>query len=280
MTIKEICKGKTFIIAEIGINHNGDINIAKKLIDIAVDCGCDAVKFQKRTINLVYTEAELNQKRRTPFGTLNLHLKEALEFNNDQYRQIDEHCKKRKILWSASCWDEKSWYFINKFKVPFLKIPSALLTNDCLLKDAKKFKKPIILSTGMSTIKQIDHAIQVLGKKNIVLMHSTGTYPTLPEEVNLKMITTLQKRYKIPIGYSGHELDILVSVLAVALGARAIEKHITLDRKMWGSDQNSSIEPDELKRMVQLIREAEFLLGDGKKKIYPREIPIIKKLRR
>lgn len=280
MTIKEIFKNKALIVAEIGINHNGDIKIAKKLIDIAIDCGCNVVKFQKRTVDLVYTEEELNQERQTLFGDLNRHLKYGLEFDIDEYCQIDKYCQKKDILWFASCWDQKSCDFICQFNVPFLKIPSALLTNDFLLRYAKKFNKPIILSTGMSTLKQIDCAVKILGKKNIILMHSTSAYPTYPEEVNLKMITTLKKRYKTPVGYSGHELNVFVPALAVALGACVIEKHITLDRRMWGSDQSSSIEPEELKRTVEYIRQTELLLGDGKKRIYPREIPIMKKLRR
>jgi len=280
MDIKDIIYDKTFIIAEIGINHNGDIGVAHKLIDIAADHGCDCVKFQKRTISLVYTKEELQQERKSRFGILNKHLKEGLEFGIKEYIQIDKHCKKRKILWSASCWDYKSYDFINRFNVPFFKIPSALLTNDLLLKYAKSLNKPIIISSGMSTLKQIDHAIKILGKKNVILMHSTSTYPTFLEEINLKMIYVLQKRYNIPIGYSSHEMNSSVPMISVAMGACVIERHVTLDRSMWGSDQHFSINPSELKNMVVSIRDLEIILGDGKKKVYPREIPIMKKLRK
>jgi N-acetylneuraminate synthase len=270
----------TFITAEIGINHNGDINIAKKLIDIAKEAGCDAVKFQKRTIDVVYTKEELSKARESPFGTTNGELKRALEFDAVQYKLIDQYCKEKDILWYASPWDEGSVDFLASFNVPTYKIASASLTDDGLLKHIRSKEKPVILSTGMSTMEQIDHAVSILGTDDILLMHTTSTYPSKTEELNLRSIETLKKQYNVPVGYSGHEVGVVPSVISVVLGACAVERHITLDRAMWGSDQAASLEPQGLERMVRDIRQVPILLGDGNKIVFDSEVPIIKKLRR
>lgn len=269
-----------YIIAEIGINHNGSVEIAKKLIDAAVHAGCDAVKFQKRTVELVYTPEELAKSRENPFGPTNGDLKRGLEFGLEQYRQIDSYCKTKGIPWFASCWDEKSIDFIRQFDPPCYKIASASITDDSLLKKHKKEGKPIIVSTGMSDLKIIEHAADVLGTDELVIMHCTSTYPSSPEELNLKGIHTLMTKYDVPIGYSGHEVGLYTSLAAVVLGACVIERHITLDRSMWGSDQSASVEPVGLQRLVADIRNWEIARGDGHIKIYDSEIPIMKKLRR
>ncbi len=269
-----------FVIAEIGINHNGDMAIAKKLIDAAVSCGCDAVKFQKRTVDVVYTKEELARPRENPFGATNGDLKRGLEFSEKQYKEIDAYCKEKKILWTASCWDEGSVDFMEKFAPPFYKIASASLTDDKLLAHHKKTGRPVILSTGMSTLEQIDHAVEVLGKENLVVLHCTSTYPSKLEELNLNVIPVLAARYGIPIGYSGHEVGLSPSFAAAVLGACVIERHITLDRAMWGSDQAASIEPQGFERLVRDIRVWETVRGDGVKRVYDSEKPIIEKLRR
>jgi N-acetylneuraminate synthase len=225
-----------FITAEIGINHNGDINIAKKLIDVAVSAGCDAVKFQKRTIELVYTPEELAKPRESPFGKTNGDLKRALEFGEKEYAEIDRYCKEKGILWFASPWDVKSVDFLEKFDVPCHKVASAMLTDDELLKKIKATGKPVILSTGMSTQEQIRHAVQVLGEDNLVLLHCTSTYPCSDEELNLKVIQWLRDNFTCPVGYSGHEVGVYSSLVAVLLGACMIERHITLDRAMFESE--------------------------------------------
>jgi N-acetylneuraminate synthase len=269
-----------YIVAEIGINHNGDINIAKKLIDLAAFGGCDAVKFQKRTIDVVYTSEELAKPRESPFGETNGDLKYGLEFGLDEYREIDNYCKGKKITWFASCWDEDSVDFIAQFDVPCYKIASASLTDDNLLRYTKAKGKPIIMSTGMSTLDQIDHAVDVLGKDGLIILHTTSTYPAFYEELNLSVIPALKKRYDVPVGYSGHETGIASSSAAVALGACVVERHITLDRAMWGSDQAASLGPSGIIKMVNEIRLVESSLGDGIKRVVEREEPIIKKLRR
>lgn len=269
-----------FIIAEIGINHNGDVKIAKKLIDVAVEAGCDAVKFQKRTIDIVYTKEELERPRETPFGTTNGDLKRGLEFGKDQYKEIDKYCKQKGIMWFASCWDEQSVDFIDEFNPPCYKIASASLTDDALLKYTRDKGKPIILSTGMSTTEQIEHAVKVLARDDIIILHCTSTYPSKLEELNINVIHTLKKKYNYPIGYSGHEVGVPSSVVAAAVGACVIERHITLDRAMWGSDQAASLEPHGLEKLVEEIRELSTTLGDGVKKVYDSELPIIEKLRR
>ncbi|MEJ5239524.1 MAG: N-acetylneuraminate synthase family protein [Limisphaera sp.] len=269
-----------FIIAEIGINHNGDLEIARRLIDAAVNAGCDAVKFQKRTVEVVYTAEELAKPRENPFGPTNGDLKRGLEFGLAQYREIDRYCKQRGILWFASCWDEASVDFIEQFQPPCYKIASACLTDDGLLRHHRRYGRPIILSTGMSTLEQVDHAVEVLGRENLMLMHTNSTYPSKIEELNLRTLQTLSQRYGVPVGYSGHEVGLAPSVGAVALGACAIERHITLDRAMWGSDQAASVEPQGFERLVKDIRAVEKAMGDGVKRVYESEIPVMKKLRR
>ena len=269
-----------FIIAEIGINHNGSVDLAKKMIDIAVTTGCDAVKFQKRTIDVVYTKEELAKERKSVFGNTNGDLKRGLEFGEKEYKEIDEYCKQKGIMWFASCWDENSVDFIEEFNPPCYKIASACLTDDNLLKYTKSKNKPILLSTGMSTTEEIEHAISILGEDNLILMHCTSTYPSNADEMNLRVIENWKKKYPFPIGYSGHERGITPSVLAVAMGADVVERHITIDRTNWGSDQAASLETAGLYHMVRDIRQTPILLGDGKKIVYPRELPIIDKLRR
>ena len=269
-----------FIIAEIGINHNGSVALAKKMIDIAVTTGCDAVKFQKRTVDVVYTKEELAKERNSVFGTTNGDLKRGLEFGYEQYKEIDRYCKERGILWFASCWDEQSVDFIEQFDPPCYKIASASLTDDKLLKYTKSKGKPILLSTGMSTMEEIKHAVDVLGKDNLVIYHCTSTYPSNAEETNLRAIDSFKQIFNCPIGYSGHERGVTPSVLAVALGANSVERHITVDRTNWGSDQAASLEMAGLSHMVRDIRQVPALLGDGNKIVYPRELPIIDKLRR
>lgn len=272
---------KTYVIAEIGINHNGSLDIAKQLIDASVECGCDAVKFQKRTIEVVYTSEELAKPRENPFGPTNGDLKRGLEFGYEEYSELDRYCKEKGIDWFASCWDEGAVDFIEQFNPPCYKIASASLTDDNLLKHHRKFGRPIILSTGMADMALIEHAVEVLGEKELIILHCTSTYPSKPEELNLKGIQTLLEKYPdVPIGYSGHEVGLSTTVAAVVLGACAVERHITLDRSMWGSDQAASVEPQGFKRMVRDIRTIEESMGDGVVKIYESEMPIITKLRR
>ena len=270
----------TFIVAEIGINHNGDLTLAKKLIDMAVFAGCDAVKFQKRTIELVYTPEELAKERESPFGTTNGDLKRGLEFGEKEYQEIDRYCKERGIIWFASPWDVRSVDFLEKFNVPCYKIASPCLTDDELLKYVKSKGKPIILSTGMSTEEEIKRAVKILGEKNLVVLHCTSTYPSKLEELNLKVIHWLKKEFNCPVGYSGHETGIVEPVMAVVLGACAVEKHITLDRAMWGSDHAASLEPNGLNRLVRDIRNLPICLGNGEKRVFESEIPILQKLRK
>ncbi len=269
-----------YVIAEIGINHNGDIDIAKRLIDLAKLSGCNAVKFQKRTIDVVYKPEELAAPRENPFGNTNGDLKYGLEFELEEYREIDRYCKEKNIPWFASCWDEGSVDFIDQFDTPCYKIASASLTDDGLLRHTRSKEKPIILSTGMSTVEQIDHAVEVLGKNDLVILHATSTYPAYYEEINLAVIPALRQRYSLPVGYSGHETGIPSSVAAVALGACVVERHITLDRAMWGSDQAASLGPSGIIKMISEIRLVESAMGDGVKRVIEREMPIIKKLRR
>jgi N-acetylneuraminate synthase len=269
-----------FVIAEIGINHNGDIDLAKRLISVAVGAGCDAVKFQKRTIDVVYSAEELAKSRENPFGPTNGDLKYGLEFEQEEYEEIDAFCKSVKMTWFASPWDEQSVDFLEQFHPPVYKIASASLTDDHLLKHIRKTGKPIILSTGMSTYEEIDHAVDVLGNGDLILMHATSTYPANYDELNLRAIPTMAARYGVPVGYSGHETGIPTSVCAAALGACCVERHITMDRASWGSDQAASLEPNGITRLVRDIRLWEQSKGDGIKRVYEREVPIIKKLRR
>jgi N-acetylneuraminate synthase len=269
-----------FVVAEIGINHNGSVDTAKKLIDAAVLAGCDAVKFQKRTVDVVYTQEELAKPRENPFGPTNGDLKRGLEFGEKEYSEIDSYCKEKGILWFVSCWDEGSVDFMEKFNPPCYKIASASLTDDDLLKHHRKTGRPIIISTGMSTLEQIDHAVEILGSENLIILHCTSTYPSQVEELNLKAIETLAARYGVPIGYSGHEVGLAPSVAAAAMGACMLERHITLDRAMWGSDQAASVEWQGFWRLVKDVRAIEKAMGDGVKRLYDSEVPVMQKLRR
>jgi N-acetylneuraminate synthase len=269
-----------YVIAEIGINHNGDLEIAQKLIDAAVASGADAVKFQKRTVDVVYSPEELARPRESPFGTTNGDLKRGLEFGQREYEAIDRHCREAGIAWFASCWDEASVDFIERFEPVCYKIASACVTDDALLRHHRRYKRPLIASTGMCDAAKIEHAVQVLGTDDLILLHTTSTYPTDPKELNLRAIVTLADRYPVPVGYSGHEVGLQTSAAAVALGACVIERHITLDRSMWGSDQAASVEPQGFARLVRDIRAIEAALGDGQLRIYDSEVPIMKKLRR
>ena len=270
-----------FVIAEIGINHNGDLALAKQLIDASKEAGADAVKFQKRTVDVVYSSEELARPRENPFGSTNADLKRGLEFGKDEYEEIDRYCKERGILWCASCWDEESVDFVEQFNPPCYKIASACLTDDGLLRHHHKTGRPIILSTGMSTMEQIRHAVRVLDTDDLVILHCTSTYPSKPEELNLLAIRTMAKEFpNHAIGYSGHEVGLQTTVAAVALGACVVERHITMDRAMWGSDQSASVEPQGFHRMVRDIRAVEAAMGDGVKRVYEAERPIIAKLRR
>ncbi|MBN2142805.1 N-acetylneuraminate synthase family protein [Candidatus Woesearchaeota archaeon] len=269
-----------FVIAEIGINHNGSLDTAKKLIDMAVEVGCDAVKFQKRTVEDVYTKEELEKPRENPFGPTNGHLKRGLEFGEKEYKEIDAYCKKKGILWFASPWDLKSVDFLEKFDVPCYKIASATLTDKELLKKIKATGKPVILSTGMSTMQQIKAAVDLLGEQNLVLLHCTSTYPSQHHEQDLHMIRTHRKFFNCPIGFSGHEQGLEPTLAAIALGACVVERHITLDRSMWGSDQAASLEKDGISRICRFVRNFPIYLGSTRKRVHDSEVPIQQKLRK
>ncbi|PIE62660.1 MAG: N-acetylneuraminate synthase [Desulfobacter postgatei] len=269
-----------FIVAEIGINHNGDIEIARKLIAKAKDSGCNAVKFQKRTIDVVYSSEELAMHRETPFGSTNGDLKRGLEFSFKDYQKIDQYCKQLDLIWFASPWDEASVDFLESFNVPCHKVAAAGLTDAGLLKKIKSTGKPVLLSTGMSELDEIDKAVNILGTDNLLLFHCVSLYPAPPDKVNLRAISTLGERYNIPIGYSGHELDTVISAAAVAMGAVAVERHFTLDRNMWGSDHKASIMPFEMAEMVKNIRLIEQAFGTSEIHCLPEEIPVKQKLRR
>jgi N-acetylneuraminate synthase len=269
-----------YVVAEIGINHNGSVDLARRLIGVAAAAGCNAVKFQKRTVEVVYTAEELAKPRESPFGDTNGALKRGLEFGRAQYEEIDAYCKSLNICWFASCWDERSVDFIARFDVPCFKIASACLTDDDLLRYTRAAGKPLILSTGMSTLEEIDHAVEVLGSRDLVLLHACSAYPAYYDELNLRMIPALRERYGVPVGYSGHETGIPSSVAAVVLGACCVERHITIDRALWGSDHAASLEPNGITRLVRDIRLVEQALGDGVKRIVEREYPVMQKLRR
>jgi N-acetylneuraminate synthase len=269
-----------YVIAEIGINHNGNVDLAKRLVSVAAAAGCDAVKFQKRTVDVVYTAKELATPRENPFGTTNGDLKRGLEFGAEDYAELAAFCKSLKIDWFVSPWDEASVDLIEEFNPPVYKIASASLTDDNLLRYVRKTGKPVIASTGMSTYAEIDHAVEVLGKEDLILMHTTSTYPAKYEQLNLRAIPNMIERYGVPVGYSGHETGIPTSVAAYVLGACCVERHITMDRAMWGSDQAASLEPNGISRLVRDIRLCEQSMGDGIKRVYEDEIPVMKKLRR
>jgi len=271
-----------FFTAEIGINHNGDLDIAKKLIDVAIEAGCDAVKFQKRTVENVYSKEVLDTPRESPWGKTTREQKLGLEFGKDEYDAIDQHCKKKNIEWYASSWDIDSQLFLQNYNLQHNKVASAMLTNHKLLEVIAKERKYTFISTGMSTMDEIRDAVRVFKKNDcpFSLQHSNSSYPMKEEEANLNCITTLQKEFKCDVGYSGHEtVGYLICICAIMLGATSIERHITFDRSMYGSDQAASLEPQGLKRVVNDIRRIESILGDGVKKIWPSEIPVMKKLR-
>lgn len=271
-----------FIVAEIGINHNGDVEIAKKLIDAASQANCNAVKFQKRTPEICVPEDQKDLERETPWGRLTyLEYRHRVEFGRQEYEIIDGYCREKGILWSASCWDLDSLSFMEQFAPPFHKVPSALLTDEALLDAYVQTGRSLIVSTGMSTLEEIDHAAALLDDRvPWMLLQCTSTYPVNHSEINLRAMDTLRKRYGRPVGYSGHEVGLQVSIAAAALGANVIERHITLDRAMWGSDQAASVEPYGLQRLVRDIRVVEMALGDGVKRLYESELPARRKLRR
>lgn len=270
-----------YVLAEIGVNHNGDLTIARKLISAAAAAGCDAVKFQKRTPELCVPPDQRDILRETPWGTMTyMQYRCKVEFGHAEYTEIDRCCRDFKIDWLASCWDQTSVDFMAAFNPCCFKIASASLTDDALLRHHRQYGKPIILSTGMSSLAQIDHAVEVLGTKDLLLLHCNSTYPAKQEELNLRCIMTLKERYQVPIGYSGHEVGLATTVAAANLGACMVERHITLDRAMWGSDQAASVEPHGLARLVRDIRACELAMGDGVKKVYDSERPVMKKLRR
>jgi N-acetylneuraminate synthase len=271
-----------YVIAEIGINHNGDLSIAKQMIDAAVHAGVEAVKFQKRTPEISTPPEQQKQMRETPWGYITyLDYRNRVEFDEDQYCEIDRYCKSKGIAWMVSVWDEASVDFMEKFDTPAYKIPSASLTDLGLIRKARASGKPIILSSGMSTMEQIQKGVAAAGEKDLVLMHCTSTYPCEPEQLNLKMIETLRHKFpNVPIGYSGHEVGLVPSTIAVALGACMVERHLTLDRAMWGSDQAASVEPGGFERLVKYLRVTEASLGDGVKKVYESEKASMMRLRR
>ena len=271
----------TYIVAEIGINHNGEVEIAKRLMDAARHAGVDAVKFHKRTPELATPLEQQNVMRETPWGYITyLDYRRKMEFGLEQYREIDTYARKIGITWFVSVWDEPSVDFMETFDPVTYKVPSAALTDHGLLKKLHATGRPVILSTGMSTIDQIRSAVPYLDMDNLVICHTTSAYPCDPEELNLRMVETLRKEYSCPIGYSGHEVGLVPSAVAVALGAALVERHITLDRAMWGSDQAASVEPGGFERLVKYVRVTEQSLGDGIKKVYESEISSMKKLRR
>lgn len=271
----------TYIIAEIGINHNGDLETAKKLIDVAVLAGCDAVKFQKRTPELCVPRDQWDIPRESPWGCLSyIEYKKRIEFGPEEYKEIDRYCSEKGIAWFASCWDEPSVDFIEQFNPACYKIASASLTDDNLLKHINERGRPMILSTGMSTMDEIRHAVSILDKDRLLIAHCTSTYPCKPEQLNLRVIQTLKQEFNCPVGYSGHEVGLQTTLAAVVLGACFVERHITLDRAMWGSDHAASVEPGGLTRLVRDIRVIEAGMGDGVKQVYDDEIPIRKKLRK
>jgi N-acetylneuraminate synthase len=271
----------TYVVAEIGINHNGDLDLARRLIDAAAHAGVDAVKFQKRTPEVSVPADQRQMKRETPWGYITyLDYRHRVEFGEAAYRTIERHCLEREVDWFASVWDEPSVDFLDAFDPIAYKIPSAALTDGGLLRHVKAKGRPVILSTGMSTMEEIERAVAILGTEKLILMHATSTYPCDPEELNLRMIPALRHRFPCPVGYSGHEVGLIPSVVAVSLGACLVERHITLDRAMWGTDQAASVEPGGFERLVKYIRVTESSLGDGIKRVYDSEQPSLRRLRR
>jgi N-acetylneuraminate synthase len=271
----------TYIVAEIGINHNGSLDIAKRLIDAAANAKCDAVKFQKRTPELCVPPQQRNQMRETPWGVMSyLDYRDRVEFGLEEYEILSQHCRSLSIDWFTSCWDESAVDFMEWFEPIGYKIPSAALTDNALLRRFRQTGRPLILSTGMSTMCQIEEAVEQLGTENLLITHATSTYPCPLHELNLRMIETIRSRFHCVVGYSGHEVGLATTLAAVCLGANLIERHITLDRAMWGTDQAASVEPRGLERLVQYIRDVEFAMGDGVKTVYESEQAVMKKLRR
>jgi N-acetylneuraminate synthase len=270
-----------YVIAEIGLNHNGDLDIAKKLIEVAAKAGAQAVKFQKRSPEISTPEHMKNTPRETPWGTMTyLEYRYRVEFGKEEYLEISDFCRTLGLDWFASPWDEPSVEFLEDIDVTMYKVASASLTDHGLLKKIRETNKPTILSTGMSTMNQIEEAVEILGKDNLILLHATSTYPLPPEEANLRMIQTLKDFFQVPVGYSGHEPGLQISIAAVALGAEVIERHITLDRTMWGSDHSASLEPEGFTKLIRDIRIIEAALGDGVKQVFPGELAPLSKLRR
>ena len=270
-----------YIVAEIGINHNGDMSICKKLIDIAIDVGCDAVKFQKRDIDSVYTQEFLDSKRESPWGTSQREQKQGLEFSLNDYEEINRYCKSKNIDWFASAWDLNSQEFLKQFNCKFNKIASAMIVYEDLLRVVAKEGKHTFISTGMTTYDDIDKAVEIFREEkcSFELMHTISTYPMKDENANLKMIKTLSAKFGCNVGYSGHETGIAISIAASALGITSLERHITLDRAMYGSDQSASLEPAGLRQLVGAVRKCEIALGDGVKKTIDAETPIAENLR-
>jgi N-acetylneuraminate synthase (EC 2.5.1.56) len=270
-----------YIIAEIGINHNGSLDFARQMILAAQQAGVDAVKFQKRTPELCVPEHQRSQMRETPWGYITyLDYRYKVEFGQEDYQEIDRYCKELGIAWLASSWDIPSVEFMEQFNPPAHKIPSALLTDHALLRAYRATGRPLILSTGMSTLDEIKESVALLGEENLILCHTTSSYPCPPDELNLRMVQTLRGMFNCPVGYSGHEVGLVPSAVAVALGACLVERHITLDRAMWGSDQSASVEPQGIERLVKYIRVTEQALGDGVKQVYDSEKSSLSKLRR
>ena len=268
------------VFAEIGINHGGKVELAKKLVDVAVVAGCSAVKFQKRTPELCVPAEQWDVMRETPWGRITyMEYRERMEFGQEEYTEIDRYCREKGINWFASCWDEQSVEFVEQFDPVCYKIASASLTDDNLLGAINSKGRPMILSTGMSTMDQIRHAVSLLDESRLMIAHCTSTYPCKPEELNLRMIETLRREFDCPIGYSGHEVGLQTSYAALVLGASFVERHVTLDRASWGSDHAASVEPHGLIRLVRDLRVIERALGDGVKQVYDSELPIMKRLR-
>ena len=271
----------TYVIAEIGINHNGDIEIAEKMIRAAKEAGVDAVKFKKRTPLLCVPPEERSKMRETPWGYITyLEYREHVEFGQKEYARIDALCKELGIDWFASVWDEEAIDFLEQFDPIAYKVPSASLTDNGLIDKLNSTGRPIILSTGMSTMEQIRESVGHFDMNKLAITHATSAYPCDPSELNLRMVETLTKEFDCPVGYSGHEVGLIPSVVAVGLGASIVERHFTLDRSMWGTDQSASVEPGGMERLVKYIRVTEQALGDGVKKVYDSELPSLKKLRR
>ncbi len=270
-----------YVIGEIGINHNGDMSIARQLIDVAANAGCDAVKFQKRTPEICVPVEQQSKMRSTPWGEMTyLEYKHRVEFGEEEYAEIDRYCAQRGLQWFASPWDAPSVDFLERFDVVTHKVASASITDREMLRALAATGKPIILSTGMSELKEIDEAVEILGTERLVILHATSTYPLPAEEANLRTIDTLRERYGVPVGYSGHERGLQISLAAVTLGACAVERHITLDRTMWGSDHAASLEPTGLQHLIRDIRVIESALGDGVKRVFPGEVEPRERLRR